>query len=112
MIKDLEFRGSTYKDLQAFPPEARRDAGYQLGRVQEGDDPEDWKPMPSIGSGVREIRVHQSDGAFRAIYVAKFEEAIFVLHCLQKKTEKTSGPDIELADKRYRELIKELGRGK
>ncbi len=89
-IKPIEFRGTALTDLRDFPDGARREAGFQLGLVELGRDPFDWKPMVSIGSGVREIRIREPDGAFRVIYVAKFEAAIFVLHCFQKKTRTTS----------------------
>lgn len=72
-----------------FPGEVRREAGYQLARVQAGKDPADWKPMPSVGLGVNEIRVREDSGAFRVIYVARFAEAIYVLHAFQKKAQKT-----------------------
>ena len=87
---------------------ARRDAGYQLDQVQQGRNPDDWKPMSTIGQGVREIRIREADGAFRVIYVAKFEAAIYVLHCFQK-TQKTNREDITLATRRYKDLLKELG---
>jgi len=76
--------------------------------VQEGSDPDDWKPMNTVGPGVREIRIREKDGAFRILYVAKFEDAVYVLHCFQKKTQKTSSEDIALASRRYKELVKEL----
>jgi phage-related protein len=78
-----------------------------LYQTQEGHDPEDWKPMSTIGPGVREIRVREKNGAFRVIYVATFAEAVYVLHCFQKKTQKTSGADLELAKRRYKDLLKE-----
>jgi phage-related protein len=106
--KHLQFRGSAQDDLRAFPLTAKRDAGHQLDQVQNGLEPDDWKPMATIGAGVREIRIRDMAGAFRVIYVAKFVEAIYVLHCFQKKTEKTSKLDIDLATKRYRDLKKEL----
>jgi phage-related protein len=106
--KPVAFRGSAHDDLREFPLSARRDAGYQLNQVQHGLEPDDWKPMTSIGAGVKEIRIRDAAGAFRVLYVAKFADAIYVLHCFQKKTEKTSPLDISLADKRYRDLIKEL----
>jgi len=95
-------------DLLGFPATARREAGYQLFQVQEGLDPDDWKPMNSIGQGVREIRIREIDGAFRVVYVAKFADAVYVLHCFQKKSQKTSSEDIALATRRYKELIREL----
>jgi phage-related protein len=60
-------------------------------------------------TGVREIRIRDVSGAFRVIFVARFADAVYVLHCFQKKTEKTSKPDLDLASKRYRDLLKELG---
>jgi phage-related protein len=106
--KPIEFRGGALDDLCRFPAAARREAGYQLFQVQEGQDPDDWKPMSSIGRGVREIRIRDRDGAFRVLYVAKFADAIYVLHCFQKKTQKTSPDDIALASMRYKDLILEL----
>lgn len=110
MTKGLAFRGSALSDLRAFPQAARREAGYQLDRVQSGEMPSDWKPMPTVGQGVQEIRIRDEAGAFRVIYVAKFAEAVFVLHCFQKKTQKTSKTDLDLAAKRYSDLMKELNR--
>lgn len=101
--KTVEFRGSSLADLCRFPEAARREAGFQLFQVQEGRDPDDWKPMSSIGTGVRE-----KSGAFRVLYIAQFAEAIYVLHCFQKKTQKTSAADIGLGTKRYQELMQEL----
>lgn len=106
--KPVEFRASSLDDLRAFPVMARREAGYQIDRVQNGHEPDDWKPMSSIGAGVQEIRIRDAAGAFRVVYVAKFTEAIYVLHCFQKKTMKTSKTD--LAESRYRDLLKELGK--
>jgi phage-related protein len=108
-LKPIEFRGSALEDLRAFPETARRAAGFQLDQVQRGREPDDWKPMNSIGPGVREIRIRDSAGAFRVLYVAKFEDAVYVLHCFQKKTQKTRNADMDLAGQRYRDLVKELG---
>jgi len=105
--KPIVFRGSALDDLRDFPRKARREAGYQLDQVQHGRDADDWKPMSTLGSGVREIRLHESDGAFRVIYVAKFEKAIYVLHCFQKKSQKIDRADADLAARRYNDLIKE-----
>ena len=106
--KPIQFRGTSLADLRDFPDGARREAGFQLGLVELGRDPLDWKPMVSIGSGVKEIRIREPEGAFRVIYIAKFEAAVFVLHCFQKKTQATAQKDIKLAAQRYKELVKEL----
>lgn len=105
--KPIEFRGTSLADLREFPASARRMAGFQLDRVQHGEDPDDWKPMSSVGAGTHEIRVRSADGAFRVIYVAKFGEAIYVLHCFQKKSTRTSKEDIALASRRYKQLIED-----
>ncbi|MCE4538530.1 type II toxin-antitoxin system RelE/ParE family toxin [Pelomonas sp. P7] len=107
-VKPIEFRGSSLDDLRAFPLDARREAGYQLDLVQGGRDPDDWKPMNTVGAGVREIRIRDAAGAFRVIYLAKLADAVYVLHCFQKKTEKTSKPDLDLAARRFRDLMQEL----
>lgn len=107
--KPIEFCGSALNDLRTFPEDARREAGHQLDQIQQGREPDDWKPMASIGVGVREIRIREASGACRVVYVAKFEAAIFVLHCFQKKTQKTSREDVALATHRLKDLIKELG---
>ena len=102
--KQLSWLSSSLDDLRAFPADARRDAGYQLGRVQQGLLPSDWKPMTAVGSGVVEIRVH-TRLEHRVFYVAKFEEAIYVLHAFEKRTRKTPQPEIALAQKRLADLI-------
>lgn len=106
--KPVEFCGSSLDDLRDFPLPARREAGHQIDQVQNGQEPDDWKPMNTVGQGVKEIRIRDVSGAFRVIYVAKFADAVYVLHCFQKKAEKTSKSDLDLAAKRYRELLKEL----
>jgi phage-related protein len=103
-IKLVTFCGDSLERLRDFPVDAKHDAGRQLHRVQWGRDPSDWKPMPDIGKGVREIRVRDARGAYRVIYVATFAETVYVLHAFQKKTQKTARHDLELAKARYREL--------
>lgn len=102
-MKPLNFIGSSLDDLRNFPEEARKAAGFELYAVQRELDPRDWKPMPSIGRGVKEIRIHVL-GEWRIIYVAKFEDAVYVLHSFQKKSQKTNQNDIELARRRFRQI--------
>jgi phage-related protein len=101
-VKTARFVGTAREDLAAFPESARRSAGYELFMVQVGRDPADFKPMPNVGAGAYEIRVRDQSGAFRVIYVAKFESAVYVLHAFQKKTRKTAQADIDLAARRYK----------
>jgi phage-related protein len=108
--KPVEFLGSSLNDLRDFPAIARREAGSQIRLVQYGDEPDDWKPMPSIGIGVKEIRIRDDGDQYRVIYIAKLARAIFVLHCFQKKTQKTAKLDLDLAKKRHRELLQELNK--
>lgn len=106
--KEIYWVGTSYKDLLAFPDEAKKDAGYQLHRVQNGLDPEDWKPFQKIGSGVKEIRIRSDKNIYRIMYVAKFAEKIYILHAFQKKTQQTSLHDIEIAKTRYNSVVNEV----
>ena len=106
-MKELRFRGSSLDDLRKFPALAVREAGYQMDKVQNGIEPTDWKPMETVGAGGKEIRIQDESGAFRMIYLAKLADAVYVLHCCQKKTQQTSERDIKLARKRFKDLMKE-----
>jgi phage-related protein len=103
--KQIRWVGSAYDDLLAFPKDARKEAGFQLGKVQAGLEPAGWKPFDEVGAGTREIRIREATGIYRVMYVAKFEEAIYVLHCFQKKTQVTSKQDRAIAAARYRAVI-------
>jgi phage-related protein len=114
MDKPLLWLGSSRRDIRAFPSAARKMAGFQLLRVQQGLQPNDWKPMASIGPGVQEIRIH-TEIEHRVFYVARFAEGIYVLHAFDKRTRKTAVRDLEIARARYRDLLerrREEGHGK
>lgn len=104
MVRPVCFLGDSLKCIRDFPDDARHDLGYQLDKVQRGDQPEDFKPMPGIGKGVEEIRVSEPSGAYRVIYVARRAEAVYVLHAFQKKTQATPKKDLEVARHRFRML--------
>ena len=101
--KELRFLESSFDDMMGFPKKVIQRMGRQLNRVQQGEDPTDWKPMSVVGSGVREIRVKLGK-AYRVMYVAKYEEAVYVLHAFEKKTQKTKGGEIDVARKRFKKL--------
>lgn len=101
-MKEVLWRGDSRDEIRKFPVGARKEAGRQLMRVQFGLDPTDWKPMKTVGSGVREIRIHYR-GQHRIIYVANRGGAIVILHAFEKKTQRTSKRDIDLAKKRFKE---------
>lgn len=105
-MKPVHFVGTSREDLRELPDSAQETAGFQLFKVQQGKEPDDWKPMPSIGAGVQEIRVRDERGAYRVFYVAKFEEAVYVLHVFQKRSQKTAQPDLDLGKSRYADLLK------
>ena len=108
--KPIDWRGSSLRDIkddQIFTPNARREAGHQLGQVQAGLDPDKWKPFNDVGAGAKEIIIDLDDGWFRVMYVAKFAEAIYVLHCFKKKTNATSKHDKEIATARFKAVIQE-----
>lgn len=110
MIK-IAFIGNSLKNLKDFPESARSDAGYALRNVQKGNEPTDWKPMSSIGAGVKEIRIKDEQGIFRVIYVVKYLGRVNVLHAFQKKTQKTAKKDLDLAKKRLKQLLEEVKNG-
>lgn len=101
-MKPIAFLGDSLDRLRDFPEDARSQAGHQLNEVQNGIDPDDWKPMKTVGPGVREIRIREDSGAFRVIYVATLPDAVLVLHAFQKKTQATPRRDIDLAASRLR----------
>ena len=101
-MKPVRFVGSTKNDLASFPKSARTRAGYELFMVQVGREPDDWRPMATIGPGACEIRVREPVGTYRVIYVAKFKDAVYVLHAFKKKSQKTAREDLNLAKQRYR----------
>jgi len=107
-MKPVEFYGDSLEELKRFPGSARRKAGHELELVQWGIEPSNWKPMTVIGPGAREIRIRDEQGIYRMIYVVRFRDAVYVLHCFQKKTQKTSKSDLELATRRYKELQRKL----
>ena len=104
--KPLEWLGSSKEDLMDLPVEVQRKAGFELRSIQQGDIASDFKPMPVVGKGVEEIRIRTQD-AYRVFYITKFEEAIYVLHVFQKKTQKTSQKDIEQGQQRYQNLLQQ-----
>lgn len=105
-MKPVRFLGDALKSLRDFPEDAKQDAGYQLDKVQRGEQPDDFKPMPSIGKGVEEIRIWDDSGTHRVIYTARLADAVYVLHAFQKKTQATSKRDIDTAKERFAQLTK------
>jgi phage-related protein len=105
-MKSVRFLGNSLKALRDFPEDARQDAGYQIDKVQRGEQPDDFKPMPSIGKGVEEIRIWNESGTYRVVYTARLIDAVIVLHAFQKKTQTASKRDIDLAKERFTEFMK------
>ena len=106
-MKPVQFLEDSLQRLRDFPVDARQDAGYQLDKVQRGLQPDDFKPMPTIGKGVEEIRIRDDSGTYRVVYTARLADAVFVLHAFQKKTQRTSQRDIEIAKARFREMMRD-----
>lgn len=101
-MKQITFLGDSLRQVRGFPDDARSEAGFQLSEVQDGRDPGDWKPLATVGTGVREIRIREASGIFRVIYIATLAERVLVLHAFQKKTQATATKDIDLAAARLR----------
>ena len=96
--------GDSLTRIRDFPLSARQDAGFQIDNVQRGENPDDWKPIKTVGKGVKEIRIQEVRGHYRAIYLANIKNSVYVLHAFQKKTRQTRKSDIELARKRLQEI--------
>lgn len=106
--KPLAYVGRAQEDYRALcegVPDLADEAGRLLLDVQYGDDPTHIEPMPDVGAGVFELKVDLKDGWYRVFYVAKFAEAVYVLHSFQKKTNKTAPKGLEMGAKRYQLLI-------
>lgn len=109
-IKQIRFIGTSREDLcdkSVFPDDVRVKAGKELWEVQCGKDPAHWKPFKEVGSGAKEIIIDMAGGWFRVMYVAKFDEAVYVLHAFRKKTNQTSKQDKEITKKRYQEVVEQ-----
>ena len=106
-MKSVTFLGDSLKVLRGFPDDVRRDAGFQIDRLQRGLQPDDFKPMPSVGKGVEELRIWSDTETYRVIYIARLADAVYVLHAFQKTSEKTPQKEIDIAGKRLRELLKD-----
>lgn len=109
-MKQAIFLGDSLDALTQFPAEAKRESGYQINKIQEGLMPDDWKPVNTVGQGTYEIRIRTNlpKEHYRVFYVAKFDDAVYILHAFQKKTQKTAKPDIERGKAIYRQLMKDL----
>jgi phage-related protein len=105
-MKPVYFVGTSREDLRELPETVQETAGFQLFKVQQGNEPDDWKPMRTVGPGVQELRVRDESGAYRVFYVAKFEEAVYVLHVFEKRSQKTAKADLELGKNRYADLLR------
>jgi phage-related protein len=103
-MKPIVFCGRSLEKIRAFPTGVKHEAGHQLDRVQRGLEPVDWKPMPSLGTGIKEIRL-RDNGHFRVIYLAAFENSVVVLYAFQKKSQKTGKPDLQIAQRALKDLL-------
>ncbi len=106
-MKPIRFLGDSLKCLREFSEDVRQDIGYQLDKVQRGEQPDDFKPMAIIGKGVEELRVRGGVGTYRVIYTARLAAIVYILHIFQKKSQATAKQDIALVKARYSELMKE-----
>ena len=102
--KPVRFVGAALADLKDFPKNAMQDVGFQLDKISKGQDPDDFKAIPRVGCGAMELRVWDEEGTFRILYVAKFEDAVYVLHCFKKTTQKIPDADIDIAKNRYKSI--------
>lgn len=107
-MKPIVFLGDSLERLRDFPEGVRRQAGFQLDRIQRGLEPDDYKPMKGIGKGVEELRVRDASGAYRVIYLARMKDGVYILHAFKKTTQRTAKTDIELAQARLMVLSRRI----
>lgn len=105
--KDLDWRGTSLDDIKKFPTEVKKDVGFELHKIQNGHNPTHFKAVNRWGAGVIEIKIKDDDGEYRVVYVAKFAEAVYVLHAFQKKTQQTSPKDVSTIVERYKAVVEE-----
>ena len=105
-MKSIEFLGDSLEVICTFPKEARQAAGYQLRRVQDGNQPDDFKPMPDIGQGVEEIRIWSASETYRVIYLARLADRVYALHAFQKKKQQTPDREKDVAKRRLKQLLR------
>jgi len=103
-MKSVIWMGRSKEDLKSLPVLIQQAAGFELHKVQIGLEPGDWKPMTTVGPGAREIRLKDASGAYRVLYVASIGARVYVLHCFQKKSQKTGLQDLRLAQERYQQI--------
>lgn len=102
--KPIIFIGRSREEIRDFPNDVRNDAGFNLYLIQNGGNPSDWKPLKSVGRGVREIRLWDDSGTYRVIYVANLKDAVYVLGAFKKTTEKTESIHLSLIKKRFKQI--------
>lgn len=107
-LKPVEWMGDSLRRVKSFSKAVRQQVGYELELVQHGMEPSDWKPLPIVGPGVSEIRIH-AEGEHRIFYVAKFPGAVYVLHAFKKTTRAAPRAAIALARARYQEVLRREG---
>ena len=107
-MRSVGFCGSSLRDLRGFPKDVRHDMGYQIDRLQRGLDPDDWRAIPTVGPGVRELRVHRSDNEYRCIYITTIGDAVYILHVFVKKSRTTPNKDLNIARNRLGDVRRNL----
>jgi phage-related protein len=112
-LTEILWQGDARKIARRFPKGARNALGKELTRIQLGLQPRDGKWLNDIGPGVQEIRIAYSKEAYRVIYVARLANCIYILHAFHKKAKKgiaTPKEELDLASRRYKDLVKSLRR--
>ena len=112
--RPLIWRGASKTEFMAFPRTVQREMGYALFMAQMGERHRTTaKTLGGFGGGsVVEVKESHDGNAYRAVYTVRYADAIYVLHAFQKKSNKgiaTPKPEMDLIEKRLKDLIKERG---
>jgi len=96
------WEGDSREVLQAFPEEVRQNLGFQLWQLQQGERPGDYRPLPSIGTGVFELRDQDERAWYRVVYLSRINDVIYVLHCFEKKSREMTRKEFGKAKQRLK----------
>ncbi len=109
-VKKLDWLGDSISVVLSWPNAVRADIGADLRRLQEGKQPLDWKPFPGLVGNAFELRARDKNGWYRVIYVTVIKGKVIVLHGFRKQSDRTSMPDVRLANSRLKTLLKGAGK--
>ena len=108
----IAWEGNSREVLQSFPEGVRQNLGFQLWQLQQGERPADYRPLPSIGPGVFELRDQDERAWYRVVYLSRIDDVIYVLHSFEKKSREMPRKEFETAKRRFKAVKARLAEEK